>query len=75
MKVGGGVVIWLTMNTVDHPNNRMSDRPSSVDAFDARGVDLTLIRWMLSLSPEERLQVLENTIGSIQQLRRGQNDS
>jgi hypothetical protein len=23
------------------------------------GVDLTLIRWMLSLTPEERLQVVE----------------
>jgi len=24
------------------------------------GVDLTLIRWMLSLTPAERLEVLEN---------------
>jgi hypothetical protein len=34
------------------------------------GVDLTLIRWMLSLTPAERLQVLQdhvNCILSIQQ--------
>ena len=33
------------------------------------GVDLTLIRWMLSLSPVERLEVLERHIASVQRLR------
>ena len=33
------------------------------------GVDMTLIRWMLSLSPLERLQVLERHIASVQRLR------
>ena len=33
------------------------------------GVDLTLIRWMLSLTPAERLQVLQQTVRSIQRLR------
>ena len=33
------------------------------------GVDLTLIRWMLSLTPAERLQVLERHIASVQRLR------
>ncbi len=33
------------------------------------GVDLTLIRWMLSLTPAERLQVLQDHINSIQKLR------
>jgi hypothetical protein len=33
------------------------------------GVDLTLIRWMLSLTPVERLQVLERHIASVQRLR------
>ena len=36
------------------------------------GVDLTLIRWMLSLTPAERLQVLQDHINSIQKLRDGQ---
>ena len=33
------------------------------------GVDLTLIRWMLSLTPAERLQVLQRHIASVQRLR------
>ena len=33
------------------------------------GVDLTLIRWMLSLTPAERLQVLQRRIASVQRLR------
>ena len=37
------------------------------------GVDLTLIRWMLSLSPAERLEVLQNTVASILRLRGDQN--
>ncbi len=35
----------------------------------ADGVDLTLIRWMLSLTPAERLQVLQQTVQSILRLR------
>jgi hypothetical protein len=33
------------------------------------GVDLTVIRWMLSLTPAERLQVLQQTIRSIMKMR------
>jgi hypothetical protein len=33
------------------------------------GVDLTLIRWMLSLTPAERLQVLQQHIRAIERLR------
>ncbi len=33
------------------------------------GVDLTLIRWMLSLSPAQRLRVLQQTVSSLQKLR------
>lgn len=36
---------------------------------DADGVDLTLIRWMLTLSPVERLGVLADQIRTIEQLR------
>jgi hypothetical protein len=35
----------------------------------ADGVDLTLIRWMLSLTPAERLAVLQGTVRSILRLR------
>jgi hypothetical protein len=33
------------------------------------GIDLTLIRWMLSLTPVERLQVLEERAEMILRLR------
>jgi hypothetical protein len=33
------------------------------------GVDLTLIRWMISLTPLERLEVLQATLRSIGRLR------
>jgi hypothetical protein len=39
------------------------------DAFSDDGVDLTLIRWMLSLSPAERLQVLQSNIRSLEKIR------
>jgi hypothetical protein len=29
------------------------------------GVDVTLIRWMLSLTPAERLEALENAVRSL----------
>lgn len=32
------------------------------------GVDLTLIRWMLSLTPAERLRTLQNNIRSLERL-------
>jgi hypothetical protein len=41
------------------------DRPTHSDD----GVDLTLIRWMLSLTPSERLAVLQSTMDSIRELR------
>jgi hypothetical protein len=35
------------------------------------GVDATLIEWMLRLSPEERLQVLQDHVTLVTSLRRG----
>ena len=32
------------------------------------GIDLTLIRWMLSLTPSERLQVLQQNVQSLARL-------
>lgn len=33
------------------------------------GVDITLIRWMLSMTPTERLQTLQQNVQSIMKLR------
>lgn len=43
---------------------------SAPDASDYEdGVDQTLIRWMLSLTPAERLDVLERTVNGILEVR------
>jgi len=39
------------------------------------GVDLTLIRWMLSLTPAERLQVLQRHIQSVEEVRARNQDN
>ena len=38
-------------------------------AYSEDGVDLTLIRWMLSLTPAERLGVLQSAVTAIEKLR------
>lgn len=38
------------------------------------GVDLTLIRWMLSLTPTERLEALQDVLWSITRLRGEDNE-
>jgi hypothetical protein len=35
------------------------------------GVDLTLIRWMLSLTPEQRLKALEDNVCALTRLKNG----
>lgn len=46
--------------------------PPSEDqpVHDEAGVDLTLIRWTLSMTPAERLQVLQAFVDSITEMRR-----
>ncbi len=39
------------------------------DAYSEDGVDLTLIRWMLSMTPMERLETLENFANEIIEMR------
>jgi hypothetical protein len=56
------------------PDRRPPDSPGATPEHPARaddGVDVTLIRWMLSLSPAERLQVLQNAVRSLLELRAG----
>jgi len=47
----------------------------SGQAFAPDGVDLTLIRWMLSLSPGERLAALQGAVRSILRLRHARSAS
>lgn len=44
--------------------------PASLgNEYSEDGVDLTLIRWMLSLTPSERLQAVEDHANEIMELR------
>ena len=38
------------------------------------GVDGSLILWMLRLSPEERLEVLQGFVDSVEELRRAETE-
>jgi hypothetical protein len=38
-------------------------------AYSEDGVDLSLIRWMLSLTPAERLQLLQDHLEAIMRIR------
>ncbi len=42
---------------------------TSEPTHSASGVDLTLIDWMLSLTPRQRLDVLQDAVDSITTLR------
>jgi hypothetical protein len=55
----------------DNPERtvRTPGRSSDELVFSDDGVDLTLIRWMLSLTPAERLRTLQCHIASVQRLR------
>jgi len=52
-------------------NPRMNDSGSEpqAKAVSDDGVDLTLIRWLLSLTPAERLAVLQSNMRSLEPLR------
>jgi hypothetical protein len=43
--------------------------PGPLTDYSADGVDLTLIRWTLSLTPAERLQFLEERINDVLMIR------
>lgn len=47
------------------PPDAMAEYPTHSEG----GADLTLIRWMLSLTPAERLEVLQGHVDSVLELR------
>lgn len=58
--------------TARYSTDSWKENPKSSEerlSYSKEGVDLTLIRWMLSLTPSERLHVLQNQINSIQRIR------
>ena len=62
------------MANPDEPQRSKRHDSSAPATYSEDGVDLTLIRWMLSLTPAERLDVLQEHLRSILRLRGEGND-
>lgn len=60
----------MTM-TVAPDSRRLPDATISMGDEAPSGVDRTLIRWMLSLTPAERLDTLQGFVDSVEELRGG----
>ncbi len=50
------------------PNLNKSSN-STPRVYSESGVDLTLLRWMISKTPSERLNILQNNVSSLIKLR------
>lgn len=65
-----------TLPSAESPGRTPSTLPTSTLPIAATpaedGVDVSLIRWMLAMTPAERLQTLQGMIGSLARLRDGQ---
>jgi hypothetical protein len=60
------------MSPPQRPSPEASETLSELDAEESRdGVDLTLIRWTLSLTPLERLELLQDWVDGLAELRHG----
>ena len=49
----------------------LENLPNAESAYNEDGVDLTLIRWMLSLTPSQRLDVLQGFSDSTWEILHG----
>lgn len=56
-------------NEPKHPLLEESFSPGITKTYTKDGVDLSLIRWMLSMTPTQRLQTLQKNIRSVMRLR------
>jgi hypothetical protein len=66
--VNGGAIEQVTDEA---PSARSIDDPTMpMSAYDAAGVDRSLIRWMLSLTPSERLRHVQGTIDLVHKAKR-----
>ena len=56
-------------NEPKHPLSEEAFPPGITKIDTNDGVDLSLIRWMLSMTPTQRLQTLQKNIRSVMRLR------
>lgn len=59
----------MAMTDFKKPHQERTSRKKEEATHSPEGVDLTLIRWMLSLTPAERLQTLQDNVQSLLRLR------
>src|SRR5436305_10890039 len=71
-----GVCLSPTItNTISYAECWMESEPEGhIETHSQDGVDLTLIRWMLSLTPAERLDVLQRHVSSILSIRENRDE-
>ena len=55
---------------LDAESRMEPDDQTQLTDYSEDGVDLTLVRWMLSLTPAERLQVLQQHVNRILSIRK-----
>ena len=55
---------------VHYEGDYVTEDPQPQTDYSEDGVDLTLIRWMLSLTPAERLQFLQRQVNAILAIRK-----
>ena len=53
------------------PSSDASDATEPAKAYSEDGVDVSLIHWMLELSPLERLEAAQDMIDTVWMLREG----
>jgi hypothetical protein len=66
--------IWIedSMNPLpDSTSAAVEEFTPRETSHSADGVDLTLIRWMLSLTPDQRLDLLDRFASDILEMRNG----
>ena len=59
--------------TPGDPLGRDSEPREIASAYSPDGVDISLIRWMLSLTPSDRLRALEGFVRPILRMRGAEN--
>jgi hypothetical protein len=53
------------------PGSHGLQEPTLEGVFDPDGIDLTVIRWMLALTPTERLRAVQDLVDAASALRGG----
>ena len=57
------------------PTRQLDEEPTLEGAFSDDGVDLTVIRWMLKLTPAQRLEAAQDLIDAANALRSTDEDT